>query len=489
MFLQPVQLRQYQSASRKPFTKLQLNSPISQLDLNPVESRAFEFYLYRVAPCLAGTLDSPFWLDLVPKICHANEGARNAVLAISALFENPPGSVCPDPDRHRVLPQHYQALKWQLQSIAGFHRSLGQSRDVVQLEIALLSCVLLTSIEYAQNNVHNAVMLLDRGFEVAGSISTGRNYADGESLSTIKNVLLPMLARQTVLMASFGHMPPQSWFERFQEIAPTSITSMTSMSDVRAGLYTCLWKSMDFIHSVVVEFTSGADLKAEDPASLIRSQQKLVLQELMRWYSYFRLFRLDRTDDFGSKERQAIAAMLMYYHVAHVWTTTCLDITHMQLDKNVDHFEAIVRYAESIIEDSERAETTGPSPTFSFEMRVIPPLFFTGLRCRHPLLRRKCINLLRRAPKQEALFEAERNARAIEKVIGLEETTEFREAVSDGTWDGVLMPSQDMRCQHVVVHYEDAEGNKAAPSLIYTRGIQRMPSGELLMNTKTLPLF
>lgn len=86
------------------------------------------------------------------------------------------------------------------------------------------------------------------------------------------------------------------------------------------------------------------------------------------------------------------------------------------------------------------------SLAFTFEMGVIPPLFFTSWHRRHPLLLRGCVELLRLAPKQEGLFMAEWQARAIVEIIKLGESKEWGQKVEMGRRDGVTMHREEMRC-------------------------------------------
>ncbi|KAK5947549.1 hypothetical protein PMZ80_001702 [Knufia obscura] len=488
------------SGSSRPSSSGRIRSPpslasspavaLDTLHLTQNESRTLDYFLHRAAPCLAATQDASFWTSLVPRAIRQDTAALNAVLAISCMFEHPPETSDVLRATSAITTTQSQALKWQSQSIKGFHTSLSQFQphDKSQTEIALLSCVLLTTIEYQQNNVHNALALLKHGYDMASTIpvsTTSNNIS-----STIKGILVPILARQTVLMASFGTLPPKKWFARFQSTAPTFISTITSLTDARAGLYTCLFKAMEFAHIARAAYMLDTPPDMS-PLGPLKSQQAAVMAELAQWDKAFFLFNQNRTGKSSLSQQEQLAAttMIMYYNVAYIWTSTEFDATHTAQDSLLHRFERIIQCAETLLDAAKANRSSAPTPTpFSFEMGIIPPLFFTGTQCRHPLIRRKTIELLRRAPKQEALFAAELNARAIEKVIELEEHDSLRYSVANGSWDGTL-PSQEMRCDNAAIVYEMGGGKKLRPKLSFVRGYMRDESGKPATERGAVPLY
>lgn len=411
----------------------------------------------------------------MPRVCQTNAAVRHAVLTISCMYEHPFEASqlhmnCLDP----ASQAHLLALKWHSQSIRGFRDILSTVQDSEQAEIALMSCILLASIEYVQNNVVNASKILNNGYNITSLMSAQSGQVLRES-AAVRDILAPILVRQPVHMAIFGHQPPQSWLGCFRNLIPTSVTSIASLSEARASLYNCLWSAMEFLQAVLPLVLSPQNMSFEDSSHYYDRQQD-ILNNLASWSCSFRIFHLDHAAELSPSNIQAEPAMQMYFYVAHIWVTNCLDITHMQYDSETYRFKQIIECAEKVI--STRESMTAQSsdkmpPAFTFEMGVIPPLLFTGWHCRHPLLRRKCVELLQRAPKQEALLVADWIARAIEQIIKLEETKELRQAIEMGRWDGKTLPCAEMRCQHVTIHHEDHEGRKVSPRLVCLRKIRK----------------
>jgi hypothetical protein len=70
-------------------------------------------------------------------------------------------------------------------------------------------------------------------------------------------------------------------------------------------------------------------------------------------------------------------------------------------DAQLTSYERLVALAES------PSQTSGPRSIFSFEMCIVPPIYFTTTSCRDPVLRRKALGLF---ADRESAGRAERRA-------------------------------------------------------------------------------
>lgn len=455
---------------------------IPLLQLKNDENRALQYFLHSAGPSLAGIQDDALWVSLVPQLVHHDPAALYAVLAIGSMFECQPEVVLRTQHPKALNQSHSKALEWQLKSMHAYRKISKHALDEQCMERLLLGCILLVTIEFQQNNVYSAMGLLKQGSKIADLLSSSRL---SNTTTTLTDVLVPALARQTVLMAVFGQPAPIDWYGNYRYITHKSLDGTASIDVARTTLYGHLWKSLHLVNSAVVAFMSGEIFRAGYMSSLYR-QQSAIISELELWKK--NLYVLDQRLDANttSSERLAIITMTMYFNVAYIWASACLDETHMAYDEFFVYFNKIVDCADYLITAS--SEGCQPQVPFHFEMGVIAPLFFTGIHCRHPLLRRKTVHLLKNAPKQEALFVAEVCARAVEEIIKIEES----DPLSDTTVNAQnveTFPSQAMRCEHVSIHYEDFNGERSQPTLIYVRGTKRTPDGKLETPAYRVPLF
>lgn len=92
-------------------------------------------------------------------------------------------------------------------------------------------------------------------------------------------------------------------------------------------------------------------------------------------------------------------------------------------------------------------------PSFSVSMGIVPPLYDIATLCRDPSIRRRAMNLLRSASRQEGLLNSYVSAVAAERVIGLEENLALRGDLNDPknvtTGAALLLESeQQLQQQH-----------------------------------------
>ena len=272
-------------------------------------------------------------------------------------------------------------------------------------------------------------------------------------------------------MACFGHHPPHQWTQRLRDVSQIEFDPMRSLREARLQLYHHVCRGLALVH------LTGALIGGNKEAIMkkLKAQQAVGIRRLRRWHSDFHGLLKEIGSSLHGTERYAASVLLMYFHTTEIWNLTCLDPSPMVYDEHRHRFELVLRHAEEALHAGQLSHTSKPPP-FSFEMGVIPPLYLTGWRCHHPLLRRQALALIRRAPAQEALFSADLNYRAIAKMIELEEgpdhlptdLAQFEACVKAGA--EIVLPKEEDRVNGATLHFENSHGEKEPPSLIYTKG-------------------
>jgi hypothetical protein len=72
----------------------------------------------------------------------------------------------------------------------------------------------------------------------------------------------------------------------------------------------------------------------------------------------------------------------------------------MVFDQYTSEFEQMITLTESLI-NKPRADSTS---VLSFDMNIVPPLFFVALKCRVLRLRQQAVALLKTAPEREGIW-------------------------------------------------------------------------------------
>jgi hypothetical protein len=104
------------------------------------------------------------------------------------------------------------------------------------------------------------------------------------------------------------------------------------------------------------------------------------------------------------------------------------------------HFEAIVKLSRSLIAASEEDSKNGRSPlNFSADVGVTGPLYYCGLVCPDPALRSAAIDLLRRYPRREGMWDSVSLERLIRGYWAIQEkqATLQNEFVSENSDPGI----------------------------------------------------
>lgn len=91
----------------------------------------------------------------------------------------------------------------------------------------------------------------------------------------------------------------------------------------------------------------------------------------------------------------------------------------MDYDNLLPQFQQCVALASDI---AAHKQYSGSSrSTFTPEIGIIPILYITGAKCRHPIVRREVVDILQRQLIQEASWDSIVIARVVERIIEIEE--------------------------------------------------------------------
>ncbi|KXG54114.1 Aflatoxin biosynthesis regulatory protein [Penicillium griseofulvum] len=322
------------------------------------ERRAFAYYFHHVSQHLAGGMNVDFWTGVVPQICRSEPAVWDALIAISALYENPKQCMdfhfLKDHRRKAILFDWAQeeALTWYSRSISGVSSQI--QRGSADPYIALISCALFICVETIQGRMEKALELYRQGISLILDL---RAQIDHGRVSTSRAVLLE------------------------RSIVPLFLRLGTSSLTISGTQF-------PFELFAFVETDMSAGFASVDSA-------RTALSALAAQVILF--------------EREASL------HLKAVGT----DYAETVFDGHFLDFVTIVEQSKLILDAS--AGPNGAQPPFTFEMSVGVPLAMTVLRCRDPILRRRALDLLRLAPPIQGFFKCVPVALLSETLMNLEE--------------------------------------------------------------------
>jgi hypothetical protein len=387
------------------------------------EKRSFHFFQHVTAPCLSGDFDGAFWRVIVLQICQSEPAVKHAVLAVSSLHES---MMAPAVYGHSdAEDRHSFALSQYNRAIACL---LDQMRDVdARPLVPLLTCVLFVCIELMQNKDKESLLHLDQGRQILSQLGRKAPCRSPE-VDIIKQHLVPMYTRFSLTSWLIGGDPAA---------IPTPLKMLTdvpmlfdSIADVRYALYDLMDECLRFVkktHTAKFEEASQEDMRG------FEKEQDYLLRKIAKFNVAFSLYQSSQLRD---APPGAIALVQIHVHTTYIWTSTALSTGEGAFDSHVSTFSSIIPLAASFMDamaspavrdhaSSKSEPAIDPrrfASMFTFEMHVIAPLYYVATKCRHPLIRRAALDLLRRNPaRRENLWRANVMAAIADQTIRLEE--------------------------------------------------------------------
>lgn len=402
----------------------------------PEEKRALYFFQNVTAPCISGDLDSVFWRVIVLQISQTEPAVRHAVLAVSSLHEGlATGTITPLEDGTIAHATQSFALQQYNKAIT---RLLEQMNNPFTSPLAsLLTCVLFVCIEYMQGKDRESLIHLEQGRQLLACL--GQQSTDAE-LNCIVQHVVPLYTRLSLTSFLFGGNPVP---------IPDSLKVHRDVPDTFDTIDNMRHSMHDFMEQAF-RFTQRArpaknpsDHVSQDTMRLLEIEQNRLLSRLAKLNVAFSLFRASRSK---AGPENALLVLQMYLHAQHIWISTALSSSEIVYDDFLSSFAAIVPLAatyldletapqQSSVQNHHQATTDASIQAlapeqlsvayvsnFTFETHIIPPLYYVATKCRHPLVRRSALELLKRNPsRRENLWRASVMGALAGHIVSLEE--------------------------------------------------------------------
>lgn len=360
-----------------------------------------------------------FWTDTVPQICRTEPAVWDAMIAISALFEYP--NQCMDftllrNNSNRIVPLNQvqqDALTWYSRSISSVHSQIG--RGSADPYIAMISCTLFICIETIQGRMEEAFQLYKQGVALILELrkQVNRGVVSLSKANLLEHTIIPLFLRLGVISFTISGTQPTDIFS----LAETEIGSgFVSVESARSAMTSIAAEIMLFEREAAAHLKSVGGEPFVSPEVTLKKDS--LSARLLGWYqAYIRFCEISQLHNGFSITPEPI--LLTFYAAGRITLTGCLSQQETAYDVHIADFTAIVEGASSVL--NAMTSPDGVLPPFTFEMGVGIPLFLTALRCREPTIRRKALDLLKKAPPMQAFFKCTPTALLAENLMNLEE--------------------------------------------------------------------
>ncbi|KAK5065149.1 hypothetical protein LTR84_000985 [Exophiala bonariae] len=394
-----------------------------------IEIRSFDHFIHRAAPCYAGAVEDDFWTNTVPRLALYDPVVWDIAVASSYMFEYVPHDplVASFTTTSVSLPKakpHQQALKW-------YNRALSNIRQRMDCEemdytYALLTCILCTCIEFQQRNIGVAIHLVHSGYRLLNqSLLTDVSNIKSAQVRALNNVVTSFFSRHALVTANFVVHPLSEWSGPTKNTEGTLLKTdnplMEKAHSASLKLYRLMYQAYEILRVIVLMWNMPDVIKSQSAG------QRVTLDELKRWRISYTERVMNAEDAMMSNDLQLLTShLLMSWDICYTWFATCIYPTEMAYDQYMDHFAEVVLHADRVLrlrgfkigrdEPLHRHTKVG--------LNIVPPLFFTALKCRDPILRRRALALLERAPPAEP-WNGVLTPRVAQNAIALEENRPY----------------------------------------------------------------
>ncbi|PLB51390.1 Zn(II)2Cys6 transcription factor [Aspergillus steynii IBT 23096] len=428
--------------SSAPATRTVLDHPLSSSP-NTVwrERRAFAYYFHRAAVSVGGELDVDFWRSIIPQVCRAEPAVWDAMIALSSLLESP--ELCPDviafrrPHPHSLNDKQRDALGWYSRSVAAVRRHL--ETGGVDIFVGLVTCVLFICIEALMGGLPEAVQLYDQGVRLILALRSqiACGLVSEARASLLEDTIVPIFVRLGMLSTRIVALPVSALLTETKHPLTPWFPSLKAAREAIVALAAEVQLFEETCNGYLL--ASSATQVTEE---LMMRQQNLSTR-LEGWHSAFTKFmNSSSATDLPPHQRISIGALLLtYYDMSFVILVVCVSRSRIAHDACLQNFRNIVEQSSIVLNDL--APGGGTAPSFTCEIGVGFPLWFTCLRCSDPTTRRTALALLRRAHRVQGFNNRDHGAMVGKWVIMLEETYGMALSAAQARRGAIALGSRD----------------------------------------------
>ena len=418
-----------------------------------MEYNYFEFFRDKTALELSGYFDTDVWNRLVLQICHEEDFARQAVIAIGALTKTTAiAAACTEGLDFLEQParRHYDYALRQYGKALQLMQDICHKEAKTRLRNTLISSLLTTCFESYIGNQENAVAQAKAGVDVLVEYQD-RAHLDGHG-GFLGLDLICTFARLDSQILTFrdtgiARRTSENWTTITPDLLPFLQMLPRRFDSVReARMYWDLIVEAAMLW--VASHPSGFSILDFGENNIRENQEKLgtfsqkIQHELHvyttvteQWFQSFQpIFEHSRAQK-DSKDFLGANILMIKYLSSRVAVPRLVQHCDTYQDGFLQDYIAVVELARDLLEADDRNHIRG-KPIFIFDDSLVAGLFFVATRCRERIVRRQAIDLLRHYPRREGLWDSSMAAKV---------ATWFVETEEAGMEDGFIPPSARMK--------------------------------------------
>ncbi|OQE39106.1 hypothetical protein PENCOP_c007G01339 [Penicillium coprophilum] len=388
-------------------------------------------HLNEYHPCESWRKTLMFFSQTVPSVRYA--AIALALIHRNYLNRDPSDRVHQPQSLKGWLPDNAPLLHYNRAIRLLLNQESGDSTEITA--ITLLVCYLFTCFDHLAGNFIQAIKHLRGGVELSRNIdkatlNSSFIYDDSHPLGA--HTLICQITRQirrldmqaVTFLADWTPADIQKTFMFQLSPSDNTFQSLGQAADHLQVLVAWVMR----LHNTEQQISPIGDMSS--PSSL----KDITIQQLQTWSNLFQNMLQQRSSyETDSKTCPLVSLLRLQHTIAWILLGNDGPGREMDYDNFLPQFQQCVALADDVVTAHERY--LGSSrPTFTPEIGVVPVLYIIGVKCRHPMVRREVLGILRRQSIREAVWDSISAAGLVERVIEIEE---------GGFRDNQMLPSME----------------------------------------------
>jgi cholestenol delta-isomerase len=387
----------------------------------------FDFFRHRTAPMTGSFFPSEFWGGRLLQVAHAQPAVWHAAVALGALHRRwelgfaPAGAVGVARDAGAAAAAAASIAEFSEKAAGAHARSIELAkgiRDPLELLVLSLSLMAVTNIlgRWVENRVHGAA-----GMRLLGEIKRERAAGcRGRLVGSDFESVAESFARMDLQNLTFSESrAPYPDFENESKEEVLMHADLLEDILLPGDSFESFSQAGFQLFALIRRFLLLAGMAENMPPEEFGAAQDEIRFQLSLWEQMIKGYLQQARVADKDKDRLGLLTVKLYHAVICLFLRADVTGPQTNWDACLPHFERMIGLAGMILN---RNQNSHAAPAFvSLEPGIIIPLYLSATRCRHPVLRRRALALLRQANSQEGRWHSIGAAAVAERIMQLEE--------------------------------------------------------------------
>ncbi|KAB5572157.1 hypothetical protein GE09DRAFT_1098517 [Coniochaeta sp. 2T2.1] len=383
---------------------------------SPDDVACFDFFRHRTAPMTGSFFPSDFWSGKLLQVAHARPAVWHAAVALGALHRR--WELGFSPAKERAGGNGVAASVFYEKATESYRKSMALAKEIddpLALLVLSLGLMAVTNIlgKWVDNRVHGAA-----GLKLLGEIKRERaGYRGrcrfGSEMETVAESFTRMDLQNLTFSESQAPYP---------DLAADTNEGIRADADTfedwlaPGDTFASLNQAGFHLFALIRRFLLFAGIEENmTPEEYSMTENSIRLQSLL-WEQIMAEYLATRS---SPRDGPGLLTLKLYHAFLCIFLRVDITGPETNWDRCLPHFERMIAIASAILI---RNRTAHAGPAFvSLEPGIIIPLYVTATRCRHPVLRRRALELLRTANSQEGRWHSIGAAAVAERMVQVEE--------------------------------------------------------------------